>query len=152
MSYSSGETLILARLQAISGSVWTSGNTAQGKWNLLDSGNYDHYAVLKMGEGSNDSLALSANMRRFTTIISIYVSYTLDGTSYTNLLGYHEAILDKFDSSRQLGDTGGTVSDARVVRWDAIEELWNAGGNGPRWLKQNFYIEWREESGAITYA
>lgn len=149
--YSDGEALVLARLQAITGSVWTTTNTARGKWKLLDSGAANHYAILRMGAGTNDPLALSANMRHWQTVIEVWVSVTDDGTSYTNLLAYHEAILDKFDTARLLGDTGGTVSDARCTRWDAVEERWIAGG-GPRWLVQNFYIDWTEESGAISYA
>src|SRR5574338_1361584 len=107
MAYTDGEALVLSRLQSITGSVWTSANTARGKWGLLNSGASDHYAVLKMGSGSNSSLALSANMRHFTTVIQVWVSYVDDGTSYTNALGYHEAILDKFDAANRLGDTGG---------------------------------------------
>jgi len=56
-----------------------------------------------------------------------------------------EGILDQFDASRKLGDTTGAVQDARCTHWDEIEERWVRGG-GPRWLKQNFYIEWKEEN------
>jgi hypothetical protein len=150
MSYTAGETLVLTRLRAISGSVWGSTNTAQANWTMLNSGLSDHYAVLKMGAGTNDPMSLSATLRSYTTIIEVWVSYTDDGTSYTNMLAYWEAILDMFDQYRKLGDATGTVQDARCTRWDAIEERWTAGG-GPRWLKQNFFIEWDEEN-AITFA
>lgn len=149
--YSDGESKVLTRLQAISGTVWTATNTARGKWGLLNSGAADHYAVLKMGAGTNDGLSLSATLRRYTTVIEVWQSYLDDGTSYTNMLAFWEAILDMFDQYRKLGDTGGTIEDARCTRWDAIEERWVKGGNGPRWLKQNFYIEWAEEN-AVTYA
>jgi hypothetical protein len=150
MSYTSGEALILTRLQAVSGSVWTSTNTARGKWGLLNSGDSDHYAILKMGAGTNDGLSISTTLRSYTTVIEVWKSYTDDGTSYTNMLAYHEAILDMFDQYRKLGDTGGTISDARCARWDAVEEMWTRDG-GPRWLRQNFYIEWDEEN-AVVYA
>jgi hypothetical protein len=149
MSYTLGEGLILTKLQAISGSVWTSANSARGKWTQLNSGASDHYAILKMGAGTNDPFALSTTLRNYTTVIEVWVSYTDDGTSYTNLLAYQEAILDQFDAWRKLGDTTGTVQDARCTKWDAVEERWIKGG-GPRWLKQAFYIDWQEEN-AVTY-
>lgn len=148
--YSDGEALVLSRLQAISGGAWTSANTARGKWTQLDTGTADHYAILKMAGGTNDPLSISSTMRQWTTVIEVWVSYKDDGTSYTNLLAYHEAILDQFDAYRKLGDTGGTISDSRCARWDTVEEMWVRGG-GVRWLKQNFYIEWQEEN-AATYA
>ena len=150
MSYTAGEALVLTRLQAIAGSVWTSTNTARGKWTQLDSGVANHYAVLKMGAGTNDPYTLSSMLRHWTTVIEVWVSYTDDGTSYTNLLAYHEAILDQFDAYRKLGDTGGTIVDARCTRFDAVEEMWTRSG-GVRWLRQNFYIEWEEEN-AAAYA
>jgi hypothetical protein len=150
MSYTAGEALILTRLQAISGSVWASTNSARGKWTQLNSGVADHYAVLKQGAGTNDGLSFSATLRRYTTVIEIWMSYLDDGSSYTNLLAYHEAIVDMFDQYRKLGDSTGTVQDARCTRWDAVEEMWTKGG-GPRWLRQNLYVEWQEEN-AVTYA
>jgi hypothetical protein len=150
VSYSAGEALILTRLQAISGSVWTSTNTARGNWTMLNSGKADHYAVLKMGAGTNDGFSLSVTLRSYITVIEVWQSYQADGTSYTNMLAYWEAILDMFDQYRKLGDGTGTVQDARCSRWDAIEEMWTQGG-GPRWLKQNFYIDWQEENN-VTYA
>lgn len=151
MSYSSGESLILTRLKAIgTGTTWTTTNAAIGKWKMLNDGKSDHYVVLKMGAGANDGLALSMTIRRYTTVIEVWQSYKDDGTSYTNMLAYWEAILDMFDQYRKLGDTGGTIQDARCTHWDEIEERWTRGG-GPRWLKQNFYVEWSEEN-AITYA
>jgi hypothetical protein len=150
MSYTAGEALILTKLQAISGSVWTSTNTSRGNWLMLNSGASDHYAVLRMGEGTNDGLSISVAVRRYTTIIDVWQAYVDDGTSYTNILGYWEAILDQFDAYRKLGDATGTVQDARCARWDAVEEMWRSGG-GPRWLRQRFYIRWDEEN-AVTYA
>lgn len=150
MSYSAGETLILTKLRAIgTGTTWTTANTAQGKWKMLNTGNSDHYAVLKMGAGTNDGLSFSTALRRYITVIEVWQSYMDDGTSYTNMLAFWEAILDQFDAWRKLGDTTGTVEDSRCTRWDEIEERWTRSG-GPRWLKQNFYIEWQEENN-VTY-
>ena len=150
MSYTAVETLVLTRLRAISGGVWTSSNTAQGKWGILDSGASNHYCIIKQGAFANDPLSISYTMRRWTTVIELWVSYTDDGTSYTNLLAYQEAILDMFDSYRKLGDTTGAVSDSRIARGDEVEEMWTKGG-GVRWLRQKFYVEFDEEN-AASYA
>lgn len=152
MSYSAGETLVLARLKAITGSPtpWDGTNTSQGKWKFLNDGKADHYAVLRMGSGSNAFITGSVSLRHYTTVIEVWQSYKDDGTSYTNLLGYFEAILDKFDANRLLGDTTKTVEDSICTHWDEVEEMWTKSG-GPRWLRQNFYIEWSEEN-AVTFA
>ena len=150
MSYTSGEALVLTRLRAISGSTWTSSNSSRGNWSILNSGASDHYAILAMAPGTNDGYAISMTLRNYVTKIEVWQAYTDDGTSYTNLLGYYEAILDMFDQYRKLGDTGGTIQDARCARWGQVEERWSAGG-GPRWLKQDFFIEWTEEN-SISYA
>ena len=150
MSYTSGEALVLSRLQGISGGAWTSSNTSRGKWGLLNSGVSDHYAILRAGAGLNGGLGLSSSARTYATVIEVWQSYVDDGTSYTNILGYMETILDQFDAYRKLGDTGGTIQDSRCAKWDEVEEMWTKDG-GPRWLRQKFYIEWVEEN-AITYA
>jgi hypothetical protein len=150
MSYTAGEALILTKLQAISGTVWTSANTSRGNWLMLNSGLSDHYAILRMGAGSNDPMSISVTVRNYTTVIQVWQSYVDDGSSYTNMLAYWEAIIDQFDAWRKLGDSTGTVQDARCSRWDEVEEMWRGGG-GPRWLRQKFYIEWAEEN-AITFS
>lgn len=150
MSYTSGEALVLARLQAIAGGAWTSTNTARGKWSQLDSGAADHYAVLRMGAFTSDPLTGGTEMNHWSTVIELWQSYRDDGTSYTNLLGYVEAILDQFNAYRKLGDTTGTVSDSSIDRGDEIEEMWTKGG-GVRWLRQRLYVSWSEEN-PVTYA
>jgi hypothetical protein len=152
MSYTVGEGLVLTKLQAIgSGTTWTSTNSARGKWLMLNSGAADHYAVLKMGKGANEFMSFSTSLRTYTTIIEVWQSYKDDGTSYTNMLGYMEGILDQFDAERILDDTTGTVQDSRCTKWDEVEEMWKRGADGPRWLKQNFYIEWKEEN-SVTFS
>ena len=149
MSYAAGEALVLARLQAITGTVWTSTNSARGKWNLLNSGKANHYAILKEGPGQNDFMSFSTSLRTYRTIIEVWQSYTDDGTSYTNIQEFSEAIKDQFDANRKLGDTTATVQDARCIGWTEVQVRWVKGG-GPRWLKQEFTIEWKEEN-SVTF-
>lgn len=150
MSYTAGEALVLSRLQGISGGVWTTSNTARGNWKILNDGISDHYAILKMGPGLNDGETFSTFARHYTTIIQIWQAYQDDGTSYTNILAFWEAILNQFDAYRKLGDTTGVVLDAHCSRWDEVMERWTKDG-GPKWLSQNFYIDWIEEK-QIAYA
>lgn len=151
MSYAAGETLVLARLQAITGSTWTSTNTSRGKWGILNTGLSDHYAILKPGPGTNKFLTISVSLRTYHTIIQVWQSYTDDGTSLTNIEAYAEAILDQFDAYRKLGDTTKGIEDSQCISWTEVEERWVKGENGPRWLKQDFVIEWKEEN-AVTFA
>ena len=152
MSYPAGETLILARLQAISGSVWTTANTSQAKWKILNSGVADHYAILKEGAGGTSaSVSFSVEERRYSTIIQVWQSYKDDGTSATNLQAYGEAISDQFARYRKLGDSTGGVRDAYCSAWSEVTEQWRKGENGPRWLRQDFTITWVEEE-AVSYA
>lgn len=150
MSYSAGEALILTKLQAITGSVWTTSNSGRGKWNLLNSGASDHYAILRSGAGENVFTTFSMSQRNYVTVIEVWQSYQDDGTSYENIQAYAEGILDQFDASRKIGDTTGDVQDSRCSRWDEVEVRWTRGG-GPRWLRQNFYIEWKEDNN-VTFS
>lgn len=152
MSYSAGEALVLTRLRAIAGSIWTTENTSQAKYKILNGGKADHYAVLHQGAGKgNEMLSGNTSLRIYETVIEIWSSYRDDGTSYTNLVGYMEAILDMYDQYRKLGDTTGLIQDSICSHWDEPEEMWNKGGEGPRWLRQKFYIQWSEEN-PITFA
>jgi hypothetical protein len=149
--YSAGEALILTQLRAISGTVWTSANSGRGTWKMLSTGDSDHYAVLKPGPGDNSFYTMSGASRNFSTIIEVWKSYQADGTSLTDIEGYADAILAKFDARRLLGDTGGTVEDAYCSHWTEVEERWKRGETAPRWLKQEFTIVWTEEAN-VTFA
>ena len=48
MTYLSGENLIAAKVKAHAN--FSAANCTQGKWEILDSGNSDHYAIIKPGE------------------------------------------------------------------------------------------------------
>jgi hypothetical protein len=146
MSYTAGEALALARLREISGSLWTSDNSGRGTWYMLNTGKASRYAFLKPGPGKNDFISINTSVRTYATMIEIWQAYVNDGTSLTNLQAYQEAILDKFDNSRLLGDTGGTIQDSRCIALGEPQEMWTAGGNGPFWLRQDFQIQWKEEN------
>jgi hypothetical protein len=145
--YSAGEALILTALRAAgAGSTWVSNNSSRGNWSMLGSGLSNHYAILKPGPGRNEFIGMSEAERTFSTIVEVWVSYQADGTSLTDLEGYADAILSKFDAANRLGDTGGTIEDAMVISWSEVEERWARDESAPRWLKQNFTIEWKEQS------
>lgn len=151
LGYSGGETLVLTQLRAISGGAWTVNNSGVGRWDFLNTGNSDHYAVLYPGAGVNEFIAASSTNKKYTTIIQIWQAYVDDGTSVTNLEAYMEAILVRFDQYRKLGDTGGTIIDSYCSHFDQPQEMWGKAGDGPYWLRQNFYIEWKEQEN-VTFA
>lgn len=151
MSYSAGEALVLSRLQAIAGNVWTTSNSSRGKYGMLNTGKADHYAILRPGSGTNEFVSLRTSKRTYSTIIKIYQSYRDDGTSLENIESYAEAILDQFDAYRKLGDNAGAVFDSSITSFSDVMEIWEAGGNGPRWFAQEFTVTWSEYS-ETTYA
>lgn len=148
MSYAAGETLVLARLQAITGTPapWSSTNTSRGKWGILNSGKSDHYGILKPGPGTNQFISGTVSVRTHSTVIEVWQQYVDDGTTLESLEALSEAILDQFDANRKLGDTTAAIEDARCVSWSEVNEKWKRGGNGPAWLEQDFVIQWSEEN------
>ena len=145
--YPEGEALILTKLQSVTG--FSSTNTARGKWGLLNSGNSDHYGILKPGEFTREQGAISMNVSRFTTVIQIWQRYKDDGDSLTNLEGYVKAVLQYFDQWRKVADSTGTIVDAFITSGGEVMEQWNKDG-GVSWLKQDLSLVWLEHD-VITY-
>lgn len=146
LGYSGGEALVLARLQAIAGGVWTSSNSGRGTWYMLNNGLSDHYAFVFPGPFTSEFVTVTENEDTYVTCIEIWQAYVDDGTSLTNLEALMTAVLDQFDKYRKLGDTGDTIVDSTVKRGDEPQERWKRGGNGPAWLSWKVYVEWKEQN------
>ena len=149
LGYSGGEALVLARLQAISGNVWTANNSGVGRWDLLNTGASDHYAILYPGEGKSEFDAAAESLQTYQTIIQVWQAYVDDGTSVTNLESYIEAILHQYDIYRKLGDTGGTIYDSSITGYTKPEEMWDKNGDGPFWIRIEFTVEWKEQENVV---
>lgn len=144
--YPEGETLALAVLRTVTGftgSTSTTENTSRGKWGILNSGNSDHYGILKPGTFKRGQSAMSANTTTFQTVIEVWQRYVDDGSSLTNLEGYVKAIINVFDQKRKLGDSTGTIMESFITDGREVTQQWNKDG-ALVWLKQDLILEWQE--------
>lgn len=147
MAYSDGEALVLTQLQNVSG--FSSVNVFRGKFGKLNTGNSDHYAIIKPGKFRVSDRSQIGTM--WQTIIMVYQRYKDDGVSLLSLESNVFAVLLRFKQYRKLADTTGTISDSAPIEGTEVTEIWNKGGNGPAWLRQDITIEWSEEN-HVTYA
>lgn len=147
MSYSDGEALVLTQLQNVS--VFSSVNTFRGKFGKLNTGNSDHYAIIKPGKFRVSDRSQIGTI--WQTKIMIYQRYKDDGVSLLSLESIVDAVLLRFKQYRKLADTTGTISDSAPIEGSEVVEMWNKGGNGPAWLRQDITIEWSEQNN-VTYA
>lgn len=146
MSYPLGEALVLTQCQAVTG--FSSTNTAQANWTVLNSGLSDHYIIVKPGKFNEDPVDNLSWI--YQTIIQVWQWYTDDGTTATNLEGYVQAVKDRFTKYRKLVDATGKITDSRPIGGSEMQEMWKKDG-GLAWLKQDVIIEWREQD-IVTYA
>lgn len=150
--YPDGEALIFTKLRSVTGftgATSTTENTSRGKWGLLNSGNSDHYAIVKPGEFERTQGAMSMNISNFHTVIQVWQRYTDDGTSLTNLETHVKNIINYFDQWRKVADTTGTIVDAFITNGSEALEMWNKDG-GLSWLRQDLTILWQEHD-TVSY-
>ena len=150
--YPEVETLALTKLQSVTGftDTTTKINTARGKWGLLNSGNSDHYAIIKPGGFTRKQGAMSMNISMFEVVIQVWQRYIDDGSSMTNLEGYVKAIIALFDKWPKLGDTTDTIVDATISAGREMQDRWNKDG-ALVWLSQDLILTVQEHN-VIVYA
>jgi len=146
MGYSDGEALILTRVQACSN--FDSTNTDRTDWKKLNTGNSDHYAILRPGEFRINWMALSSYHAVWTTVIELWMKYTDDGTTQASLYGYLNDLFAIL-AYPHMGDSS-TVLDANITGGPEPQEMWPRSG-GPVWLRWNINIEWTEETN-VTFS
>lgn len=144
MSYSIGEEAALNLVMGVEG--FDAKNTVRGKWNVLNQGFSDHYAILKRGESSSVWDTLRNSQDNYRTIVEVWQRYTDDGISYEALLEHHENIKTRVKGYRLLGDDSGTVFDANYTGSSVVTEQWRNNNDGPSWLKIDLYIDWSEQN------
>ena len=140
--YPEVEALVLTKLRRVTGFTGTTStteNTSRGKWGLLNSGNADHYGIIKPGEFERSQGAMSMNISRYQTIIQVWMRYTDDGTTLTSLETHVKNIIAYFDQWRKLGDSTGTVIESFIGNGGEVTEQWNKDG-GLSWLKQDLVL------------
>jgi len=146
MGYSDGEALVLTRVQACTN--FDSTNTSRCNWKILNTGNSDHYAILKPGPFEDGWDSITGALTKWTTIIELWQLYTDETTSYTNLYGY----LGNLFAIRGYPHLGNSaiVRDSNFRGAPAPDEMWPKSG-GPIWLRWNINIEWTEETN-VTFS
>lgn len=147
--YPAGEAKVLAQVQAVAG--FGPHNAARGKWGILDSGKAKVYAILYPGEWSLAWISATVVEVTYLTIVQVWQSYTNDGETLADLQANVELLFTRFLEYRKLGDTGDSINDSNPRRGGEPSEMWSKGGNGPRWLRQDFAVEWKEHR-AVSFA
>lgn len=149
MSYSDGEALVLAQVQAVSNYTSTLGNTSRGKWGILNSGKSSRYAILKPGPFNRTPHTPTQFYNEWTTVVELWQRYKDDGTTLADLEADMAAILARFDVYPHMQDTTGLVVNNVVARrGNEVEEMWSNKGDGPSWLRWKLYVTWQEENSA----
>ena len=144
-NYSAGEALILTAIQATTS--FSTTNTSRANWKILNSGKSRQYVILRAGPFERSQLGLGAKYQtKWITYAEVWIRYIDDSTTQIALYEKRQEVIDKFDAERKAGDATGKIRDVFVRSSGEPEEMWNKGGNGPAFLRQELTIEWEEES------
>lgn len=146
--YKDGEILIEAQVAQATG--FNTGNVTRATWKILNSGNNDHYAIIKRGESSRVWEG-NSHTRNYRTIIEVWQRVKDDQDSYDALNEYADNIEARLDPYFQLADTVGTIRDANLSGSGVVTEQWRNNSDGASWLKMDLFVDWNEEH-YVTFA
>jgi hypothetical protein len=149
MSYIDGEILAESLVAQVTG--FNNNNVRRATWRVLDSGNSDHYAILKRGETSITWEAMRLSVKQYRTIVEVWQRVKDDQASYDALLAYADDIITRIEQYRKLADTAGIVFDANLTGTGVVTEQWRNNSDGPSWLKIDLYLDWSEQDN-VTFA
>ena len=140
MSYSEVEALVLTELREVSN--FSASNTSRGDWGILAKGTSVRYAVLRPGAFERDFIGTTTSRSSYVTIVELFYRFKDDVASLTGLEADMQAVVDKFDASRQLGDSTDAVLDALVRSGGDVQEQLR---RKIKWLMWPLRLEWSEE-------
>ena len=149
MSYLSGEKLIEELVEGFSS--FKDNNTNRGDWLVLNSGNSDHYAILRPGASTIEWITLSHYRPFWATIIEVWQQYgggDSDTQSLTKLEALSQEILDGMLPYRKLRDPTGDVLESKISEMGEVEEIIINGAL--EWIRQNITVAWSEDI-AVTF-
>lgn len=151
MNYTEGETLAALIVKGVAG--FDDTNTGRGdKWQMLNTGLSDHYAILRKGETTRTNVSLRFIEAKNRTIIEVIQRARTSSTvDYDALLEHVQNITTRFDTYRRLSDDGTTVFDANITGSSEVLGVWTNKGDLPSWYKVDLYLDWMEQE-SITYA
>lgn len=149
-SYSDGEGLVYDLLVAMPG--FSVRNVTRGNWLIRNTGNSDHYAILKPGRHTRKMITPVTRLDTFQTIIQTWQQYQEHGSSLITLETLVDSILNRIDQYRKMSDEGSSINDANIVEVREPIEVRNSPQDvGPAWLYTELVLEWHEETD-ITFA
>ena len=143
MTESAGLTLIQTQVVALS--AFTAANVSIAEWGFLNSGNSDHYAIIRPGPTERSEISFGFIDNGYQTIVEVWQRFKNDGTTLTTLLGHVDNIAGQIDKYRKLADTTGKIRSAQVSGFSEVTEQWRNNADGPGWLKRDIVIDWKEE-------
>lgn len=148
-NYVEGEKLLEIQVSLAQG--FDASNVTRGKWLILNTGNSDHYAILKRGEYTRIDTTMRQKTTQWHTIIEVWQRMIDDQDSYEALLTYCDNITARLDPYRKLADTAGIVDDANLTGGSVILEVQrkSAGDLLLWWLKTELYVDWTEDTNVI---
>lgn len=149
MSYANGEAKIETLIQTVSG--FNSNTVSRKNWGILNRGAAASYAILRRGSFTRLFQSPNRAFTTWSTLCDVWQRYKDETQTANDLDDRCQAIIDKIDVYRKLGDTSDEIVDAKVARGDEPREVWLKGGAGPAWLVATLTIEWKEEQ-EITFA
>lgn len=151
MSYIDGEKLILTQIQQVTG--FNATNAVRGdKWSVLNSGNDDHYVVLRKGEHTRAWQTLRQNLSTYRTIIEVLQRINdTQVANYDAVLEYADAITARLDPYFKLADTANEIQDANLTGGGEAQGIWTNTGDRPSWLMVSLFLDWSEVSN-VTFA
>lgn len=146
MSYTGGESAILARIQAHAD--YSTSNTDQNDWSKLNGGKSAYYAILKPGAdpAAVEFITPLQYVANWTTTVECWRRFVDEHTTPAALFADVNKIIGQVQAYPTLGLSYVQVS--RVTSITAPAFRWVE--NGPTWLVQEVNITWREETTA-TY-
>lgn len=142
--YKTGENALSILVQGTAG--FDGKNVDIAKWSLLNSGNSDHYAIIKQGEVTREWLTLRMIQVKNRSVVEVWQRKKDDTATYNELLSHVDNITARIDTYRMLGDDSGTVYDANVTGSGVVTEQWRNNSDGPSWLKKDIYVDWSEQN------
>lgn len=142
MPYDDGEALALTVVR--NHANFDSSNARRGNWQILSSGDSDHYAILRPGP-FNRSLATSRRMMaEWTTVVELWQRVKERREDALPLLeGFAMDLINQFDAANRLGDGNNVIVDSQVASGGDVLEVDRGGGS--LWLKWELNVAWREK-------
>ena len=148
MGYIDGEKLIAARIEEATG--FNANNVRRGAWGVLNSGNSDHYAILRSGGSVRNQETFTTKLSTHRTVVEIWQRLKDDVPTIDALYANVAIVVDFLDPYRKMGDTASYIRNADITSIGEAKEMWTSKGDGPSWLKQEINVDWSEEDN-VTY-